>query len=97
MVSPHQHLPGGKTIISFRKVFKGEKEDFLSLKLRFYSRLKNKVVNKLELSNLGRESVNSLYICQASNNNLSMPVSTSVSLDLSCNNYQSSSSFIPIF
>ena len=54
-------------------------------------------MNKLELSNLGRESVNSLYICQASNNNLSMPVSTSVSLDLSCNNYQSSSSFIPIF
>ena len=70
---------------------------FILLNKDLFSRTKNKVINKLELSNLGRESVNSLYICQASNNNLSMPVSTSVSLDLSCNNYYSSSSLIPLF
>jgi len=48
-----------------------------------FQRFNNKVVNKLELVELGRENLNSLFICQASNNNLSMPVSTSVKLDLS--------------
>lgn len=48
-----------------------------------FERFKSKVVNKLELSELGRENLNSLFICQASNNNMSMPISTSVKLDLS--------------
>ena len=60
-----------------------EQRNFFKI-IYYFFRFNNKVVNKLELVELGRENLNSLFICQASNNNLSMPVSTSVKLDLSC-------------
>lgn len=40
--------------------------------------------NELELTNLGRKDLFSVYMCQASNNNISSPVSSSVILDINC-------------
>jgi len=44
---------------------------------------KNKVVNKMEIDHVGRENLNTMFICQASNNNISVPVLATVKLDLS--------------
>ena len=43
-----------------------------------------KVENVLTVPNLGRADVNSILTCQAKNNNNSIPVSTSVKLDMTC-------------
>nr|XP_040583876.1 nephrin-like [Lepeophtheirus salmonis] len=42
----------------------------------------SKVSNELRLLNLGRRDLHSIITCQASNNNISVPVSTSVKLDM---------------
>eukprot|EP00095_Tigriopus_kingsejongensis_P001267 maker-scaffold149_size310270-snap-gene-0.11 protein:Tk01267 transcript:maker-scaffold149_size310270-snap-gene-0.11-mRNA-1 annotation:"PREDICTED: uncharacterized protein LOC663132" len=44
--------------------------------------VKGKVVNSLRLIKLARNDLHSILTCQASNNNLSVPVSTSVKLDM---------------
>ena len=41
-------------------------------------------VNELELKNLERSDLNSVLECQAFNNNISSPVSSSVVLDINC-------------
>lgn len=43
-----------------------------------------KVTNELRLVNLQRVDLNSILTCQASNNNISVPASTSVKLDMHC-------------
>lgn len=43
-----------------------------------------KVENELVLHELKREDLHSILTCQASNNNISVPVSTSVKLDMNC-------------
>ena len=43
-----------------------------------------KVENELILYELKREDLHSILTCQASNNNISVPVSTSVKLDMNC-------------
>ena len=43
-----------------------------------------KVVNELTVRNLQRSDLHSILTCQAVNNNASVPVSTSVKLDLTC-------------
>ncbi len=43
-----------------------------------------KVVNELRLVKLQRSDLHSILTCQASNNNISVPVSTSVKLDMHC-------------
>ena len=44
----------------------------------------SKVVNELRLVQLRREDLHSILTCQASNNNMSIPASTSVKLDMHC-------------
>ena len=44
----------------------------------------HKTVNTLLLNDLGREDLHSILTCQASNNNISNPVSTSVKIDMHC-------------
>ena len=46
-----------------------------------------KTVNTLLLDNLGREDLHSILTCQASNNNISNPVSTSVKIDMHCESH----------
>ncbi len=43
-----------------------------------------KVVNELRLSQLSREDLHTILTCQATNNNISVPASTSVKLDMQC-------------
>ena len=43
-----------------------------------------KVENVITIPNLSRADVNSILTCQAKNNNNSIPVSTSVKLDMTC-------------
>ena len=43
-----------------------------------------KVENELILYDLKREDLHSILTCQATNNNISVPVSTSVKLDMNC-------------
>ena len=47
----------------------------------------NKVVNELRLADLTREDLHAILTCQASNNNISVPASTSVKLDMHCEYY----------
>ena len=42
------------------------------------------VINELEIKDLSREDLHTIFTCQASNNNISVPVSTSVKLDMQC-------------
>ena len=42
------------------------------------------MVNELKLVQLRREDLHSILTCQATNNNLSIPASTSVKLDMHC-------------
>ena len=44
----------------------------------------HKTVNTLLLENLQRSDLHSILTCQASNNNISNPVSTSVKIDMHC-------------
>ena len=44
----------------------------------------DKVTNELRLSKLVRDDLHSILTCQASNNNISVPVSTSVKIDMHC-------------
>ena len=46
---------------------------------------KYKVKNSLVIKDIQREHLHSIFTCQAANNNLSVPVSTSVKLDMTCN------------
>ena len=48
------------------------------------NQLESKVVNELKLVQLRREDLHSILTCQATNNNLSIPASTSVKLDMHC-------------
>ena len=43
-----------------------------------------KVTNELVIDNLKRSDLHSILTCQAANNNISVPVSTSVKLDMNC-------------
>ena len=43
-----------------------------------------KVTNELRLVQLRRTDLHSILTCQASNNNISVPASTSVKLDMHC-------------
>ena len=43
-----------------------------------------KTENELILKDLSREDLHSILTCQATNNNISVPVSTSVKLDMNC-------------
>ena len=43
-----------------------------------------KTENELILKDLKRDDLHSILTCQASNNNISVPVSTSVKLDMNC-------------
>ena len=43
-----------------------------------------KTENELSLKDLKRSDLHSILTCQASNNNISVPVSTSVKLDMNC-------------
>ena len=43
-----------------------------------------KVENELVISDLKRSDLHSILTCQAANNNISVPVSTSVKLDMNC-------------
>ena len=43
-----------------------------------------KTENELILKDLQRDDLHSILTCQASNNNISVPVSTSVKLDMNC-------------
>ena len=44
-----------------------------------------RVTNELRLIQLRREDLHTILTCQASNNNISVPVSTNVKLDMHCN------------
>ena len=44
----------------------------------------HKIVNSLLIENLQRRDLHSILTCQASNNNISNPVSTSVKIDMHC-------------
>ena len=44
-----------------------------------------KVTNQLVIPDITRHDLHSIFTCQASNNNVSVPVSTSVKLDITCN------------
>ena len=44
-----------------------------------------KVTNQLVIPNISRNDLHSIFTCQATNNNVSVPVSTSVKLDITCN------------
>ena len=44
-----------------------------------------KVTNQLVIPEIAREDLHSIFTCQAANNNVSVPVSTSVKLDITCN------------
>ena len=52
-----------------------------------------KVENELVISDLRRSDLHSILTCQAANNNISVPVSTSVKLDMNC---KSHSLFAPL-
>lgn len=41
-------------------------------------------VNVLKVEQVRREDLNAVFTCQAVNNNLSIPVATSLKLDLTC-------------
>lgn len=43
-----------------------------------------KVTNELKLVGLQRDDLHSILTCQATNNNISVPASTSVKLDMHC-------------
>ena len=43
------------------------------------------MTNQLVIANISRHDLHSIFTCQASNNNVSVPVSTSVKLDVTCN------------
>ena len=43
-----------------------------------------KVTNQMTIKNVRRADLHSIFTCQASNNNVSVPVSTSVKLDITC-------------
>jgi len=49
-----------------------------------YDNLGHKVVNELVLDDLQRSDLHTIFTCQAANNNISVPVSTSVKLDMNC-------------
>ena len=44
----------------------------------------SKVANELVIPELRREDLHTIFTCQASNNNISVPMSTSVKLDMHC-------------
>ena len=44
----------------------------------------DKIINELIIKNLKREDLHTIFTCQAANNNISVPVSTSVKLDMKC-------------
>ena len=44
----------------------------------------HKIINTLLIENLQRNDLHSILTCQASNNNISNPVSTSVKIDMHC-------------
>ena len=44
----------------------------------------SKTINSLLIENLQRYDLHSILTCQASNNNISNPVSTSVKIDMHC-------------
>ena len=48
----------------------------------------DRVTNNLRLLQLTRSDLHSILTCQASNNNLSVPVSTSVKIDMHCKYYR---------
>jgi hypothetical protein len=48
------------------------------------SRASFKTENELVLKDLQRDDLHSILTCQATNNNISVPVSTSVKLDMNC-------------
>jgi len=48
------------------------------------NQIDSRVVNELRLVQLRREDLHSILTCQATNNNLSVPASTSVKLDMHC-------------
>ncbi len=50
----------------------------------FESEGEHKVVNELVIDDLKREDLHTIFTCQAANNNLSVPLSTSVKLDMNC-------------
>ena len=43
-----------------------------------------KVSNELVVMDLKRSDLHTIFTCQAANNNISVPVSTSVKLDMQC-------------
>lgn len=51
----------------------------------FSSSAQHKVTNQLVIPNIQRSDLHSIFTCQAANNNVSVPVSTSVKLDITCN------------
>ena len=46
-----------------------------------------RVTNELRLRQLRRTDLHSILTCQATNNNISVPASTSVKLDMQCKHY----------
>ena len=50
----------------------------------------SKVSNDLVVRDLRRSDLHTIFTCQAANNNISVPVSTSVKLDMQCEYYQAS-------
>lgn len=50
------------------------------------------VQNKMDVSRLTRSDLHAIFTCQASNNNLSEPVTTSVQLEMFCKFY----TFVPL-
>ena len=58
-----------------------------------------RVTNELRLRQLRRKELHSILTCQATNNNISVPASTSVKLDMQCKQlhlviYQNSSEYV---
>ena len=43
------------------------------------------MTNELVIPDIARTDLHSIFTCQAANNNVSVPVSTSVKLDITCN------------
>jgi hypothetical protein len=49
-----------------------------------FEALNHKVSNDLVVTDLRRSDLHTIFTCQATNNNISVPVSTSVKLDMQC-------------
>ena len=50
----------------------------------FKTNADGKVINELEIPSLSRYDLMAVYTCQSSNNNISIPVSSDVTIDLNC-------------